>query len=65
MGQNRKDGQSSPGRIVDFQRELESDFDIEKTIGKRQVYVMTILFILIIIREIYFPSHILLMEFFA
>ena len=56
MGQNRKDGQGSLGGI-DFYEELKSDRKIEKLIAQRQVVVILFITILVIIREILYPSH--------
>jgi len=61
VGQNRKDGQSSLGGI-DFQQELADDAKIEKLIGYRQVMVMVMIALLVIIREVLYPSHIYVTE---
>ena len=64
MGQNRKDGQGSLGRI-DFYGELLDDAKIEKLIGYRQVMVVVIIALLVIIRELLYPSHLYVTELFG
>ncbi len=61
MGQNRKDGQGSLGRI-DFYKELADDEKVEKLIGYRQVIVVVIITLLVIIREMLYPSHLYVTE---
>lgn len=61
MGQNRKDGQGSSGGIG-FYEELAEDAKIEKLIGYRQVIVMMVIALLVIIREMLYPSHIYVTE---
>jgi len=61
MGQNRKDGQGSPGRI-DFFEELSEDAALEKLIGYREMLVATIIIFLVVIRETLYPSHLYLID---
>ena len=61
MGQNKEDGKGSSGRIG-FNLELKKDIDIEKKLGFRQLKISVFIMIYVVIREIYFPSHIIITE---
>jgi len=61
MGQNRKDGQSSLRRI-NFDEELLLDQKIERMISIKEVLVVSAMTILIVIRELFHPSHLYLFE---
>jgi hypothetical protein len=63
MGQDRKDRKGNNGRlIISFDEELAEDDAIEKAIGYRQMIILFVITVLIIIREIFFPTDIIVTE---
>ena len=62
MGQNRKNGQGSAGGMINFNEELSQDVNIEKSIFRKQLYLMMILVGLVLLRETFYPSHVYVVE---
>lgn len=64
MGQNRENRKSNPRGLNEFELEVYEDLMIEKTIGYRQIMVMTLITVLVVLREMYFPSQLYIKDIF-
>ncbi len=60
MGQNREERKGSGDEfLTKFHQELEEDMDFERSLFNSELYVSSIIFALIVVRESLFPSDLL------